>query len=56
MTRYYIEKECLKCDACNHTGWRSLSKPVENRKKAKDLLKYYRHFFKNDVKVRMRKN
>lgn len=54
MTIYYVEKECLKCQACNFTGWK-LIKKTEDRGEAKRLLRYNRHFFGNEIKIRLRK-
>jgi hypothetical protein len=54
MAEYLIEKECLKCDACNHTGWKLVDKAYA-RGPAKDVLKYYKKYFGNEIKVRLRK-
>lgn len=54
MTIFYIEKECLKCQACKFTGWR-LIKKTEDRKEAKMLLKYHRRFYGNEIKIRLRR-
>ncbi len=54
MTIFYIEKECLKCQSCKFTGWK-LIKKTEDKQEAKALLKYNRHYFGNEIKIRLRK-
>lgn len=50
---FYIEKECLKCDACKQTGWKVISR-TDDRNRAKDLKKYWQKFFGRELKIRIR--
>lgn len=51
---YYIEQSCLKCDACDHTGWKKVD-IANDRKRAKELRKHWQRYLGNDVKVRYKK-
>ena len=49
---YYIEQECLKCDACDNTGWRRID-IARNRDEARRFKKHWQHYLGRDIKVRI---
>ena len=50
---YKVKIQCLPCDACNHTGWRTLF-TTDMKDMGKKSAKWYRRQFKKDgLKVKL---
>ena len=50
---YYIEQECLKCDACDNTGWRRID-IARSREQAKKFKKHWKKYFGQELKIRIK--
>ncbi len=50
---YYIQKACLPCDACEHTGWKNVD-IARNRTQAKEFRKHWQRYFTKSIKVRIK--
>ncbi len=49
---YYIEQQCLKCPACDNTGWKRID-IATSRDQSKKMRKHWQHYLGRKIKVRI---